>query len=83
MVSLGSCKVIEQMFDLLETPTETPTGSPMPALPAGFESMAPGAELAVLLAGVDRERLSGFDRVELLKARSRLVAHVQSERWRT
>ncbi|MGH8873239.1 MAG: DUF222 domain-containing protein, partial [Acidimicrobiia bacterium] len=48
-------------------------------LPAGMESMVPGAELARVLAGVDRDRLSGFDRVELLKARSRLRSHVDAE----
>ncbi|MGH8951044.1 MAG: DUF222 domain-containing protein, partial [Acidimicrobiia bacterium] len=48
-------------------------------LPADLASMVPGPELAVLLAGLDRDRFSGHDRVELLKARSRLVAHVQAE----
>ncbi|MGH8870428.1 MAG: hypothetical protein ACRDWS_00405, partial [Acidimicrobiia bacterium] len=41
--------------------------------------MVPGAELARVLAGVDRDRLSGLDRVELLKARSRLRSHVDAE----
>ena len=45
----------------------------------GLAGMAPGPEFAGMLAGVDREGLSGHDRVELLKARSRLVAHVQAE----
>jgi len=33
----------------------------------------------VILASVDRDGLSGYDRVELLKARARLVAHLQAE----
>ncbi|MGH8941888.1 MAG: DUF222 domain-containing protein, partial [Acidimicrobiia bacterium] len=39
----------------------------------------PGLLLAVVLSSVDRNRLSGFDRVELLKARSRLISHLQAE----
>jgi predicted regulator of Ras-like GTPase activity (Roadblock/LC7/MglB family) len=41
--------------------------------------MSPGADLARRLAGVDRYSLSGHDRIELLKARSRLRAHVDAE----
>jgi hypothetical protein len=38
-----------------------------------------GAELAVVLARVDRSRLSGYELVEVAKATSRLVAHYQAE----
>jgi hypothetical protein len=40
--------------------------------------MAPGPELAHLLADIDRDRLSGHDRVELLRASARMVAHFQA-----
>jgi hypothetical protein len=41
--------------------------------------MLPGSELAVMLGGLDRDRLSSHDRVELLKARARLRAHIDAE----
>lgn len=48
-------------------------------LPEGIEMMPPGPELARVLGSIDRDGLSGFDRVVLLKARSRLRAHVEAE----
>jgi hypothetical protein len=41
--------------------------------------MAPGAEMARLLESLDRESVSGFDRVVMLQARARQVAHDQAE----
>ena len=41
--------------------------------------MGRGVGLAQILAGVDRDSLSGHDRIELLKARARLRAHVDAE----
>jgi Domain of unknown function (DUF222) len=48
-------------------------------LPADLESIPPGLLLAVILSSVDREGLSGFDRVSLVKARSRMISHLQAE----
>jgi hypothetical protein len=48
------------------------------ALPEGLTDLAPGPELAALLATIDRDRLSGLDRVELLTATSRMVSHYQA-----
>jgi hypothetical protein len=45
----------------------------------GIGEMAPGPELMGILAGVDRGSLSDFDRVEVLKARSRLRSHLDAE----
>jgi len=59
------------MFDLQETTTM--------AIPPGFAELAPGRELAVVLAGIDRDSLSDFDRVEVLKARARLRSHLDAE----
>ncbi len=42
-------------------------------------TIPPGLMLMLVLSSVDRETLSGFDRVELVKARSRLIAHLQAE----
>jgi hypothetical protein len=48
-------------------------------LPEELELMAAGPALAAVLASVDREALSGKDRVRLLRARHRLAAHLQGE----
>jgi hypothetical protein len=45
----------------------------------GIGDMAPGMELMWILAGVDRDSLSGFDRVEVLRARARMRAHLEAE----
>jgi hypothetical protein len=45
----------------------------------GIGEMAPGLELMSILSGVDRDSLSDFDRVEVLKARSRLRSHLDAE----
>jgi hypothetical protein len=59
------------MFDLLEAPVSN--------LPEKMAEMTPGSDLARMLESVDRGSLSDFDRVELLKARARLRAHVEAE----
>lgn len=41
--------------------------------------MAPGPDLALVLASVDRDRLSGYERVVLMQAWQRQVAHDQAE----
>ena len=43
-----------------------------------LESMVPGLFLHAVLASLDRSRLNGFDLVEVLRARERLVAHLQA-----
>ena len=48
-------------------------------LPADLETIPPGLLLAVILSSVDRDRLSGFDRVSLLKARARLRSWIDAE----
>jgi hypothetical protein len=46
---------------------------------AGIGEIPPGLELMRLLAGVNRASLSDFDRVEVLRARARLRAHLDAE----
>ncbi len=48
-------------------------------MPDDLESLPPGAELAALLAAVDRRALSERDRVRLAQARNRLLSHVNAE----
>jgi Domain of unknown function (DUF222) len=48
-------------------------------LPVDLETIPPGLLLAVILSSVDRDRLSGFDRVALLKARARLRSWIDAE----
>lgn len=49
-------------------------------LPPDVEDMAPGPQLAALLAAADRSSLSDHDTVRLLVARDRLVSHWQAQR---
>ncbi len=44
-------------------------------IPAGLADIAPGPELASVLAGLELSRLSGFDCVEVLKAQYRQANH--------
>ena len=64
------------MFDTDTMPSDLDKSD---GLPADLETIPPGLLLAVILSSVDRDRLSGFDRVELLKARARLISHLQAE----
>jgi hypothetical protein len=48
-------------------------------LAVNLESMAPGLELSIALEGIDRDQLSGHDRVLVLQARARQVAHYQAQ----
>ena len=47
-------------------------------LPADLESIPPGLMLHIILSSVDRDRLSGYDRVRVLKADQRMVGHFQA-----
>jgi hypothetical protein len=44
-------------------------------IPKGLEDIAPGPELARILAGIELSRLSGFDCVRVLKAQYRQANH--------
>ena len=43
-----------------------------------WTEMAPGPELAAVLAGLDRSMLNGHEMVIVLQASARLVAHDQA-----
>jgi hypothetical protein len=49
------------------------------SLPEGLAEMEPGAELGIVLNTIDRKRLDGADRVVVLQAWNRQVAHAQAE----
>ena len=68
-------RTIEHMFD---TVNECP---PRNVLPPGLAEMAPGPELAAVLAGLDRSVFNGHEMVIVLQARSRLVSHDQAEMY--
>ncbi len=48
------------------------------SLPGDLEQIPPGPFLAVILSGVDRSKLSGYDTVRVMKANHRMVAHFQA-----
>ena len=82
ILSVGSCSV-ERMFDSELLPSNSdlldPDSDGDLGLPADLDTIPPGLLLAVILSSVVRNGLSGFDRVELLKARTRLISHLQAE----
>ena len=63
------------MFD---TVTDCP---PRSVLPDDLAEMAPGPDLAIVLAGLHRSRLNGHEMVVVLQARARLVSHFQAEMY--
>lgn len=48
-------------------------------IPQGLSEMAPGPELAMLLAGIDMSALTGMDALEVLRARHRQLSHDQAQ----
>ncbi len=48
-------------------------------IPEGLAQVAPGPELAGVLAGIELSRLSGYDCVEVLKARYRQLNHERAQ----
>jgi hypothetical protein len=48
-------------------------------IPDGLAQVAPGPELAGVLAGIELSRLSGYDCVEVLKARYRQLNHERAQ----
>lgn len=49
------------------------------SIPDGLDRMSPGPVLGTYLASVDVSRLSGYDRVVVLRAHQRMVAHYQAK----
>jgi hypothetical protein len=52
------------------------------SVPAGLDAMEPGPQLAGLVASIDVTRVSGHDRVIVLRAHARLVSHYQAQVYR-
>jgi hypothetical protein len=67
------------MFDTEIVPDQLESLPEEFGLPSDFERIEPGPFLAVILSGIDRDLLSGDDRVRLIQARSRLRANVDAE----
>ena len=56
------------MFDTVHEP-----------VPAGLDQMTPGPALGALLASIDVDRVSGHDRVVVLRAQQRMASHFQAQ----
>jgi Domain of unknown function (DUF222) len=71
------------MFDAEILPSDLDLLDPEPdddyGLPADLESIPPGLLLAIILSSIDRNRLTGYDRVRVLKARARLRSSIDAE----
>jgi hypothetical protein len=50
-------------------------------VPAGLDEMEPGPFLGIVLSGIDLDRLSGDDRITVLRARQRIASHSAVETY--
>ncbi len=48
-------------------------------IPAGMDEMSPGPALAAFLSTIDVDRVSGYDRVVVLRAAQRMASHFQAQ----
>lgn len=55
--------------------------SPYAPIPEGLDSMRPGPQLGALLAEIDVDRISAYDRVVVLRAHDRMTSHHQAARY--
>ncbi|MEN8233543.1 MAG: DUF222 domain-containing protein [Actinomycetota bacterium] len=68
------------MFDtMVDEMIGTAAASQMRGIPSGLDEMEPGPFLAIVLSGIDPDTLSGFDRITVIRARTRLVSHYAAE----
>jgi hypothetical protein len=58
------------MLDLYDAKSDHDEG-----IPAGLDAMEPGPILAAFLASIDVTRVSGYDRIVVLRAHQRMVSH--------
>ncbi|MGH8945731.1 MAG: hypothetical protein ACRDVL_06265, partial [Acidimicrobiia bacterium] len=65
-----------------EALAEEPDSDPA-VLPPGLDSWLPSSYLAAVVAGVTPRRLSGYERIVLLKAVQRLISHFQARGYET
>ncbi len=74
------------MLDVVDTDLERGTrlgdGSAADGIPAGLDRMAPGPVLAAFLASIDVDRLSGYDRIVVLRAHHRMANHYLAHTYR-
>ncbi len=70
------CGTIERMFD-------TAVGPHSEVIPAGLDQMEPGVFLAAILSAVDLDKLSGHDRIVVLRAQQRMASHFAARVYET
>lgn len=70
-------------YDAAPFDPDGPTQADLSTLPKGLATMAPGRELAALLAGIDVTGLSGYDQMIVLEAEHRQASHYQGRAYRT
>ena len=75
---MEGCVLIGEASTAWVWPDPVPDARALP-LPPGLAEMAPGPDLSVVLASIDRTRFTGHDLVNLLEAWSRQVALDQAQ----
>ncbi|MGH8946304.1 MAG: DUF222 domain-containing protein [Acidimicrobiia bacterium] len=73
----------ELLWQLTEEALAGEPDSDRVVLPPGLDSWLPSSYLAAVVSGVSPRRLSGYDRIILLKATQRLISHFQARGYET
>ena len=50
-------------------------------IPPGLDDLEPGPVLGALLSAIDVDRVSGYDRIVVLRAHQRMMSHHQARVW--
>jgi hypothetical protein len=74
--------MLEVIDTNLDSATHLADGKVADGIPAGLDDVPPGPILAAWLSVIDVERLSGYDRIVVLRAHQRLATHYTAHTYR-
>lgn len=69
----------EDLYRLTQSEAAHVENRAQDSIPRDLDSAPPGPYLAAVLASIDRGKLSGYDLVEVMRARARQIAHEQAQ----
>jgi hypothetical protein len=82
MIPITPACHIGYMFDAMVDQTiRESVASQVTGAVAGLDEMEPGPFLAIVLSGIDLDRLSGDDRITVLRARQRMASRYAAETY--
>jgi hypothetical protein len=74
--------MLEVIDTNLDRTTHLADGRAADGIPAGLDDIPPGAVLAAWLSSIDVEKLSGYDRIVVLRAHQRMATHYTAHTYR-